>query len=143
MTVGTAHDEKPAGEEVEHPEWAAKLMEKQKAGEKLSNKERRKMKAYMASLSRDAQLAASASGAHFPFTVASLTCNMMDEKSLWNSADHVSIESFTIAGTGAKGTNLFVNPVPWPRAALRSSRTRALARLALPSPSFPTFPLAA
>ena len=109
MTVGTAHDEKPAGEEVEHPEWAAKLMEKQKAGEKLSNKERRKMKAYMESLSRDAQLAASASGAHFPFSVASLTCNMMDDKALWNSADHVNIESFTIAGTGAKGTNLFVN----------------------------------
>ena len=109
MTVGTAHDEKVETETIEHPEWAAALIAKKQAGGKLSNKERRRMDKYMASLSRDAQLAASASGAHFPFTVASLTCNMMDDKALWNSADHLSIESFTIAGTGAKGTNLFVN----------------------------------
>lgn len=109
MTIGTAHDEDTKKEiSVDHPEWAQKLLDKKAEGGKLSNKERRRLDQYMEGLSRDQRLA-STKRFDFPFSIASMEVRMKDDKAVWRSADYVAIESFTVAGTGAKGTNLFVN----------------------------------
>ena len=75
-----------------------------KKKKKLSNKERKRLK-------REAELAAIdkqlASSVNFPFSCSHVKQAITD-RDAWKRSTDINIEEFTVAGTGKKGTNLFV-----------------------------------
>ena len=106
-TANSAEDD--AGESKGDDGYDA-LVAAQKAGKKLSNKDRRKLKKLEASRASDAKFAAlgeSGGSQSFPFAVTHQTQDITDDVQ-WQTTKEIQISSFTASG-GKKGTALFVD----------------------------------
>ena len=87
----------------------SKSSSKIKKGAKKLTKRQKKQLALEASMAEmDKALSTSKADARFPFTMSHCVQAIQDKAS-WDRSTDINIEEFTVAGSGAKGTQLFEN----------------------------------
>ena len=87
----------------------SKSSSKIKKGAKKLTKRQKKQLALEASMAdMDKALSTSKADARFPFTMSHCVQAIQDKAS-WDRSTDINIEEFTVAGSGAKGTQLFEN----------------------------------